>query len=113
MARKQEAWRVISIAPDVCKTPMGSSVPPVPYPVTAELKTSTGVAQSVRSNGHPVVVYERSYTPKTVGDAAGTANGIKSGVVEGKCHPLERSANVRAEGRYLVRHDDLFWMNGV
>ncbi|WP_153957768.1 PAAR-like domain-containing protein, partial [Pseudomonas aeruginosa] len=69
MARKQGKWTVIGIAPDVCKTPMGSSIPPVPYPVTAELDTSTGVATSVRANGHPVVVYKRSYTPKTLGDA--------------------------------------------
>jgi len=26
MARQQTKWTVISIAPDVCKTPMGSSV---------------------------------------------------------------------------------------
>ncbi|MBP0714326.1 DUF4150 domain-containing protein [Burkholderia sola] len=111
-ARKQGKWTVIGIAPDVCKTPMGSSIPPVPYPVTAELDTSTGVVPSVRYNGHPVVVYQRSYTPKTIGDAAGKAKGIKSGTVEGKCHPLEHSSTVRAGGRYLVRHDDLFWMNG-
>jgi hypothetical protein len=35
-ARKQPGWRVVSIAPDVCKTPMGSSIPPVPYPVRPE-----------------------------------------------------------------------------
>ncbi|MFJ4156873.1 DUF4150 domain-containing protein [Pseudomonas sp. NPDC089752] len=112
MARQQGQWTVVSIAPDVCKTPMGSSIPPVPYPVTAELDTSTGVAKSVRANGHPVVVYKRSFTPKTIGDAAGKAKGIKSGTVEGKCHPQEHSSSVRAEGRHLVRHGDLFWMNG-
>ncbi|MGU9716724.1 DUF4150 domain-containing protein, partial [Pseudomonas aeruginosa] len=29
---------------------------------------------------------------------------MKSGTVEGKCHPLEHSNTVRAEGRHLVRH---------
>lgn len=68
--------------------------------------------ESVRANGHPVVVYKRSFTPKTLGDAAGQAKGVKSGTVEGKCHPLEHSSSVRAEGCHLIRHGDLFWMNG-
>ncbi len=112
MARKQSSWKVVSIVPDVCKTPMGSSVPPVPYPVTAQLKTAQGVTRSVRTNGHPLVVYDMSLTPTTIGDAAGRAKGIKSGTVQGKCYPKQHSKSVRAEGKELVRHDDLFWMNG-
>jgi len=112
MARKQGGWRVVCIAPDVCKTPMGSSIPPVPYPVTAQLKSATGIARSVRVNGSPLVVYDMSLTPTTLGDAAGRAKGIKSGTVQGKCYPKEHSLSVRAEGKLIVRHDDLFWMNG-
>lgn len=112
MARKQTTWKVVSIAPDVCKTPMGSSIPPVPYPVTAQLVTANGVTKTVRTNGHPLVVYDMSLTPTTIGDSAGRATGVKSGTVEGKCYPLEHSSNVRAEGKLLVRHDDKFWMNG-
>ena len=112
MARQQSGWLVVSIAPDVCKTPMGSSVPPVPYPVTAQLSSATGVAKSVRVNGHPLVVYDMSLTPTTLGDAAGVAKGVKSGTVGAKCHPKDHSQTVRAEGKLLVRHDDMFWMNG-
>jgi hypothetical protein len=111
-ARQQSGWQVVSLAPDVCKTPMGSSVPPVPYPVTAQLQSSTGVAKSVRANGHPMVVFDMSLVPTTEGDAAGSAKGVKSGTVGGKCYPKEHSGTVRAEGKLLVRHDDLFWMNG-
>ena len=64
IARKQGKWKVVSIVPDVCKTQMGAAIPPVPYPVTAELKTATGVAKSVRANGNPVVVYDMSLVPK-------------------------------------------------
>ncbi|NWL79549.1 type IV secretion protein Rhs [Pseudomonas taiwanensis] len=92
---------------------MHSSIPPVPYPVTAELDTRLGIAKSMRAKGIPVVLYERSYTPSTIGDAAGKTKGVKSGTVEGKCHPLEHSGTVPAEGRYLVRHGDRFWMNGL
>lgn len=112
IARKQSGWKVVSLAPDVCKTPMGSSVVPVPYPVTAELGSATAVAESVRANGHPLVVYNKSYTPSTKGDSAGSAKGVKSGTVGGKCHPKDHSRTVRAEGKQIVRHDDLFWMNG-
>ncbi|MDP9972018.1 MULTISPECIES: DUF4150 domain-containing protein [Variovorax] len=112
VARKQGGWKVVSIAPDFCKTPMGSSIPPVPYPVTAQLQATTGIARSVRANGHPVVVYDMSIVPTTIGDAAGTAKGVKSGTVQGKCYPKDHSSTVRAEGKLVVRHDDLFWMNG-
>ncbi len=112
IARKQKGWKVVSMVPDVCKTPMGSSIVPVPYPVTAQLRTAVGIAKSVRANAKPFVVYEMSFTPKTIGDAAGRALGIASSTVKGKCHPHQHSKTVRAEGKHIVRHDDLFWMNG-
>ncbi|WP_308584967.1 DUF4150 domain-containing protein [uncultured Pseudomonas sp.] len=113
IARKQGKWKVVSIVPDVCKTPMGSAIPPVPYPVTAELKTATDVAKSVRANGKPVVVFDKSLVPTTEGDGAGSAKGIKSHTIGGKCYPLEKSNTVRAEGKLVVRHGDKFWMNGA
>jgi len=112
VARKQSGWTVVSLTPDVCKTPMGSSIPPVPYPVTAQLQQARQVASSVRANGHPLVVFDMSLVPKTIGDAPGRAKGIKSGTVEGKCYPKDKSSTVRAEGKRIVRHNDLFWMNG-
>jgi len=111
-ARKQVGWKVVSLTPDVCKTPMGSSTPPVPYPVIAELSHAVQVATSVNANRCPVVVFDMSLVPQTIGDAAGTATGIKSGTVQGRCYPKTHSQNVRAEGKLLIRHDDEFWMNG-
>ena len=112
MARKQGGWKIVSMVPDVCKTPMGSSVVPVPYPVTSELVTASDVATSVKLNGFPLIVYGKSFTPMTNGDQAGSATGIKSGTVGGKCVPELKSSTVKAEGSWVVRHDDLFWMNG-
>lgn len=111
VARKQGGWKVIGSLPDVCKTPMGSSIPPVPYSVYAELSTANEVATSVRSNGFPVVIYNSSWTPQTIGDAPGTAKGVRSGTVQGKCYPAKHSKTVRAEKCWLVRHDDDFEMN--
>ena len=78
IARKQDQWTVVSLVPDVCKTPMGAALLPVPYPVTAQLKTATGVATSVRANGNPVVVYDMSLVPTTQGDQAGGARASKA-----------------------------------
>lgn len=111
-ARKQSGWVIVAIAPDVCKTPMGNSTPPVPYQVIAELETAEGVANSVRINGHPAVVWDISHTPKTIGDAPGKATGVKSGTVGGICWSDAHSNSVSAEKKRLVRHGDEFWMNG-
>lgn len=110
-ARKQSGWKVIGITPDVCKTPMGKSKPPVPYSAIAHLDTSVEVADSVRMNGYPVITYNMSAVPTTVGDGAGISKGIKSGTVGGKCYPAEHSSSVRAEKHLLVRHNDKFEMN--
>ena len=56
VARKNSAWLVVSILPDVCKTPIGPSTPPVPYPVIAKLGDAVQVVPSVRANGDPMVV---------------------------------------------------------
>lgn len=111
-ARQQGGWMVIGALPDVCKTPMGNSTPPVPYPVTAKLDQSVQVVKNVKANGHPVVVFSQTEVPTTIGDAAGAANGVKSGTVGGKCWPLTHSGSVRAGKHWLVRHDDEFGMNG-
>jgi hypothetical protein len=111
-ARKSSKWIVVSKCPDVCKTPMGSGTPPVPYPVIAKLEQSLNPAETVNANGDPIVVFDSTHTPKTIGDEPGTAKGIKSGTVGSHCWPKERSCSVHARGRHIVRHNDEFWMNG-
>ncbi|MBE0441134.1 MULTISPECIES: DUF4150 domain-containing protein [unclassified Psychrobacter] len=112
IAKKQSGWTVVSTLPDVCKTPMGSSMVPVPYPVTAKLINSSNVSPNVRSNDHPVFLFDASTVVKTIGDEAGVGKGVKSGTVSGKCYPIEHSSTVRANGKYVVRHRDKFGMNG-
>lgn len=112
VARKEAGWRVVSVPPDVCKTPMGSSTPPIPYPVTAKLEQSVQVVDNVRANGHPVVVFDQTKVPSTLGDGAGSATGIKSGTVGANCYPKTHSPGVRAGKHWVIRHDDEFWMNG-
>jgi hypothetical protein len=59
-ARRKRRSAIYTL-PDVCLTPVGSSVVPVPYAVYAELKQSVRVAKSVKANGHPVVIYDETY----------------------------------------------------
>lgn len=112
IARKQQGWLIICDLPDVCKTPIGSSMIPVPYPVIAKLTDSTKEIKNVKANGHPVIVYDKSHVIKTLGDQAGMGKGIKSGAIGGKCHPKTHSKSVKAGGNYVIRHNDKFWMNG-
>lgn len=111
IARKQQGWLIICDLPDVCKTPIGSSMIPVPYPVIAKLTDSAKEIKNVKANGHSVIVYDKSHVIKTLGDQAGIGKGIKSSTVGGKCHPKTHSKTVKAGGNYVIRHNDKFWMN--
>jgi hypothetical protein len=112
MARQDGSWNVVSTLPDVCKTPMGGSTPPVPYPVTASLGSSLDNSLDVRANKNPVVRFDSSYSPSTMGDAAGVGTGVRSGTVGGQCWPSEKSSSLRANGKPVIRHGDEFQMNG-
>lgn len=112
IARKNTQWLIVGLTPDVCKTPMGSSTPPIPYPVIAKLDAAVDIVPSVNANGDPLVVYDQSKIPQTIGDAPEVANGIKSGTVGANCYPDEHSKSVRAGGKYIIRHDDKWGMNG-
>ncbi|MBC6946553.1 DUF4150 domain-containing protein [candidate division KSB1 bacterium] len=114
----KEATRKISEAilvcrtPDVCKTPMGSSMVPVPYQIISKFETAAKTATTVNFTGEPAFNMG-SYLPTVIGDEAGVGGGMKSGTHKGKCVPVTHSTTVRVEKQWLVRHDDLFQMNGT
>lgn len=112
MARKDGAWMIIGMTPDVCKTPMGSAVIPIPYPVIAYLSTSQKTSSNVRANSDDVLILNKSFAAITIGDQPGVCGGVKSGTVGGKCHLDQHTTSVRANKRYVVRHGDKAWMNG-
>ena len=112
VARKSGIWSIIGMLPDVCKTPIGSAVVPIPYPVIISLSTSQKISGDVRANDDNVLTLNKSFTSTTIGDQPGVCGGIKSGTVGGKCHLDQHSKSVRANKRYIVRHGDKAWMNG-
>lgn len=108
--RDTDAARIVSLSPDVCKTPIGSSTPPIPYPVVDYCGHDENYTPSVRFTSQKAMVM-RSNTTHVHGDSPGTACGVKSGTVGKRCHPIEHADQVRAEGSHVIRHLDQFWMN--
>src|SRR5471032_38232 len=111
VTRQNGSFKAVSNTPDVCKTPMGGSTPPVPYQIVADLGGSTGIVPSVRFNGKPAYVLDQSVVPTCTGDEPGTANGVKSGTVGGEVKPTKGSSTVRAGGHAIIRDGDPCTMN--
>ncbi len=110
-ARKDGIFYAVSTSPDVCLTPLGAGMVPVPYTLFVSLEPSEKVIGSVRFNGKPSYVWDHSLAPNVKGDEPGTGGGVKSGVNVGKVWADQASTNVRAERRRIVRHGDHCWMN--
>ncbi|WP_175844607.1 PAAR-like domain-containing protein [Burkholderia arboris] len=110
-SRQDSSFKAVSSTPDVCKTPMGSSTPPVPYQVVSDLSGSSGIVPSVRFNGKPAYVLDQSVVPTCTGDEAGSADGVGSGTVGGETKPTKGSTTVRAGGHPVIRDGDPCTMN--
>lgn len=109
-ARKDGKLIVVSMAPDVCKTPMGNAVVPVPYPVTIDLSGSNNYSTDVNFNDNQAFRFNTD-TTKVIGDEAGTAGGVKSGTTGQKAEPIQHSASVKINKEHLIRCGDMFYMN--
>ena len=102
---------LVSMTPDVCRTPNGPAMPPIPYSVWAKQNNSAAAtAATVRQTGMTSHT-SASLITVTHGDAPGVGGGVKSGTVGSICQPRTWSKTVRFEGKNAVRHDDEWWMN--
>lgn len=110
-ARKDGVPIVVSILPDVCKTPIGHITVPIPYMIVASFEDSDSVSKNVRFGGKPVFLLDQSIITKTTGAEAGTAGGVKSGTNNGKVEPIEGCKTFRVNGKQVVRHGDKCKMN--
>jgi hypothetical protein len=110
-ARKCGKFKAISTAPSINKTPMGSSTPPVPYPVSHDLSNSIGIVPHVKLNGDPIYVLDQSTQPKCIGDNPGTAGGVKSGTYNGEVKPTSSSGHVKITRKKAVRVGDTCTLN--
>ncbi len=101
---------IISLSPDVCKTPVGSALVPIPYTITAVQGDDANTVATVRMTG------QRAHNMASLvtlcsGDAPGTGTGVVSGTTGSVCHPKSHSDNVRIRGQWAIRHSDEWWMN--
>lgn len=110
-ARQHSQMSVMCTTPDVCKTPMGCSTPPVPYQIIASLGDSESTSPNVRFAGSPAFMLDNSTITKVTGDEAGTAGGVKSGSNKNACEPVEGCKTFRVNGKQVVAHGDKFKMN--
>ncbi|MGJ7573584.1 PAAR-like domain-containing protein [Variovorax sp. RB2P76] len=101
---------VVCTTPDVCKTPIGSSTPPIPYQITGKLGDDANTSGNVFLTGLKAFKFDSVVTHVT-GDEPGAAKGIKSGTVGDIAEPKTASTIVRVNNQWLVRDGDTFWMN--
>ena len=111
-ARKSDSFKAVCTAPSINKTPVGNSTPPLPYCTTQDLSNSANVAPTVRFNTDPVYLLDQTTQPNCRGDDPGTANGVKSGTVNGEVKPTQASTTVRVCRKPVVRQGDACTMNG-
>lgn len=91
--------------PDVCLTPCGPSVVPVPYPNMAQSSDMANGAKTVFADGNPMG-HEKSYFSKSTGDEAGSNKGVSSGTHKGIAEFMGFSFDVSIEGKGVVRAFD-------
>ena len=108
---KSKRFYCVSIFPDICLTPLGPTMVPVPYIIIGEFSEATGVSPNVTSNGEPVVIHASTVIPSVRGDEPGTGKGIKSGTVGGRVQSMEKSSTLWFNGERALRVGDLVYMN--
>ncbi|MEO0765960.1 MAG: PAAR-like domain-containing protein [Pseudomonadota bacterium] len=111
-ARKDGANMIIGKGPDVCKTPVGSSMVPVPYMTLVTLGPALRTAKTVRNNSkHDFNLNTR--TRLVTGHEPGVGKGVKDAGYKGFAHVRTASSTVFSEGWAVVRHGDPAWINAA
>ncbi len=98
------------VFPDVCLTPVGSAIVPIPYPNTGKSQDTVNGPKSVTADGKMPMVKGAKYS-KSAGDAAGSRKGVISGTIEEVCEFLMYSFDVKFEGKNVCRLGDPLWHN--
>ena len=110
-ARKSDEFVIISMPPDVCLTPVGNSVVPIPYPIVAKLGGANQVSPNVNFGGDAAFMHSESFVAVVTGDEPGTKGGVVTGTNKLISHAILHSPSVRVNGKALVRTADQMWMN--
>jgi len=107
---KDKRFRLVSLLPDVCKTP-GKKGKPIPYPITHSMDQSAQCSPNVFFRGEPAFLHNESYVDKVKGDEPGGGKGIVSKTHVKVSHSIDKSRSVYVNGKPIVRTGDMMWMN--
>jgi len=99
-----------TVFPDVCLTPIGKAVVPIPYANTGVSADTVKGPKSVKTDGVMPMVKAALYS-KSTGDEPGTRKGIASGTIKDVCEFMMYSFDVKFEGRNVCRLGDPLWHN--
>jgi len=99
--------------PDTCNTPQPSGPPvPVPYPNFGMLNQVQNTSTKVKFECKEVVTL-KSKISRSVGDEAGTAGGVVSGMNMGEVSFKKGSSKVSVEGQPCIHQTSPTGHNGV
>lgn len=98
------------VFPDVCLTPVGPAVVPIPYPNIGKSSDTSKGPKSVKTDKEMPMVKGAKYSTST-GDEAGTNKGVASGTTKGECEFMNYSFDVKFEGKNVCRLGDPLFHN--
>jgi Domain of unknown function (DUF4150) len=110
---KAASGKSICAFPDVCFTPPQTPATPpgvpIPYPNTGMSSDCSDGSSSVKISGQEVMLKNKSYFKKSMGDESGCApkKGLINSKNGGKVYFKAWSMDVKIEGENVVRHLDL------
>jgi uncharacterized Zn-binding protein involved in type VI secretion len=98
--------------PDICKTPVGPAVVPLPYPnIAMSLMANPGaIVENVLVMAMPALNIGTTIL-LTNGDQAGVEGGVASGMIMGEAAFITASENVMVGGMPAVRLTDMMTHN--
>jgi hypothetical protein len=98
--------------PDVCKTPSPPLPPiPIPYPNNGMCNQATNFSMKVKICMKESLT-TKSKIPQSMGDEAGAAGGIVSGMIKGPVKYTKGSSKVKFEGQPVVHLTSMTAHNG-
>lgn len=101
---------IICLAPDVCLTPIGGAMVPIPYMIVSSLDWSAKTISNTEFTAQKAFTMA-SRTNKVTGDEPGTGGGVSSGVTGGWCRPKSNKSSVFVDGHELINNDNIYEMN--
>ena len=96
--------------PDVCLTPAGSALVPIPYVNVAKSASLESGTKTVTIDGGMGAIDGCCYG-KSTGDEAGSGKGVGSGTVGDKAEFINYSFDVKIEGKGACRNADAMMQN--